>query len=265
MSRRLSVYLLLAALALDRIGRLLDRDRRPGRAARSSRSYAARSSPSSGRPRARGSTIRGGLVRRSPARARRSRGDRGADRRRRASVARRASRRATSPTSRSVCCSSAGSPKSATTAACGWSSCCAASARRPSPSSKPRRSSSRAGPTWLARSRSRRCRARACGRRSPRCSPSDPRDVLVRDREGVLLGKAQPAADGTFEFTPERGVDRGAGAGAGDRRPGLGAAGAQRALDGRSRDEPDGAPARSAPIAARSWCSTRPTARCWRR
>ena len=36
---------------------------------------------------------------------------------------------------------------------------------------------------------------------------SDPRAVLVRDREGVLLGKAEPAADGTFEFRPERGVD----------------------------------------------------------
>ena len=35
---------------------------------------------------------------------------------------------------------------------------------------------------------------------------SDPRDVLVRDREGVLLGKARPAG-GTFAFQPERGVD----------------------------------------------------------
>ena len=36
---------------------------------------------------------------------------------------------------------------------------------------------------------------------------SDPRDVLVRDREGALLGKASPAQTGGFVFTPERGVD----------------------------------------------------------
>jgi peptidoglycan glycosyltransferase len=37
---------------------------------------------------------------------------------------------------------------------------------------------------------------------------SDPQVVLVRDREGALLGKASPAALGGYLFTPERGVDR---------------------------------------------------------
>jgi peptidoglycan glycosyltransferase len=36
---------------------------------------------------------------------------------------------------------------------------------------------------------------------------SDPRAVLVRDRDGALLGKATPSATGDFLFTPERGVD----------------------------------------------------------
>jgi peptidoglycan glycosyltransferase len=36
---------------------------------------------------------------------------------------------------------------------------------------------------------------------------SDPSAVLVRDRQGILLGKASPAGGGGYRFTPERGVD----------------------------------------------------------
>ena len=241
MSRRLSVYLLLAALVDDR-------SRSPaGSRSASSRAGAELALIRGDIATAEWSTTRarlderGGLVRRPPPRAGRAGGDRGADRRRRASAARRASPRATSPTTRSGCCSSARSPRSATTAACGWWSCFAASARRTSPSSRPPPSSSRVVPTSRARSRFRRSPRTRVRATLAAVFASDPRDVLVRDREGALLGKASPAAAGGFVFTPERGSRSGAGAGAGDRRPRLGAAGAQRAPDHRPRHEPDGA------------------------